>query len=118
MVCFGIDPGIGRMGYGIVSQKGDALSALDYGVISTEPRTPLAERLNEIFLALEEKISRHNPDVIAVERLYFGKNTTTASWHGTTSAVPLQTVAENVIARCGTCTCRRASPRPRGMKKP
>ena len=78
MVCFGIDPGIGRMGYGIVSQNGDALSALDYGVISTEPGTPLAERLNEIFLALEEKISRHNPDVIAVERLYFGKNTTTA----------------------------------------
>jgi crossover junction endodeoxyribonuclease RuvC len=49
-----------------------------YGVISTGPETPVAARLKEIFLALEEKISFHNPDVIAVERLYFGRNATTA----------------------------------------
>ena len=78
MLCFGIDPGIGRVGYGIVNQQGDALSAVDYGVISTEPGPPVAARLKEIFVKLEEYIARHNPDVIAVERLYFGKNTTTA----------------------------------------
>ena len=78
MVCLGIDPGIGRMGYGIVSQRGDALSAIDYGVISTEPGPSIASRLKEIFVTLEEYIARQNPDVIAVERLYFGKNTTTA----------------------------------------
>jgi crossover junction endodeoxyribonuclease RuvC len=78
MVCFGIDPGLGRLGYGVVSQQGDELSALDYGVISTETGRPISTRLVEIFTALETKIARYTPDAIAVERLYFGKNTTTA----------------------------------------
>jgi crossover junction endodeoxyribonuclease RuvC len=78
MLCLGIDPGIGRMGYGIVSQTGDAMRSLDYGVISTGPGLPIAVRLNDIFRGIEEKISSHHPDVIAVERLYFGRNTTTA----------------------------------------
>jgi crossover junction endodeoxyribonuclease RuvC len=78
VICFGIDPGLGRLGYGIVKQSGDALSALDYGVISTDPGPNIAARLKEIFSSLEGKIAAHNPDVIAVERLYFGRNTTTA----------------------------------------
>jgi crossover junction endodeoxyribonuclease RuvC len=78
MLCLGIDPGIGRLGYGIVSQTGDAMTSLDYGVISTGPEFPVSVRLNDIFREVEEKISAHRPDVIAVERLYFGRNTTTA----------------------------------------
>jgi crossover junction endodeoxyribonuclease RuvC len=66
------------MGYGVVSQRGDELRALDYGIISTEPGQPISSRLREIFAALETKISCHNPDAIAVERLFFGRNTTTA----------------------------------------
>jgi crossover junction endodeoxyribonuclease RuvC len=78
VICFGIDPGLGRLGYGIVRQSGDALSAIDYGVISTDPGYSVATRLKEIFSSLEGKIASHSPDVIAVERLYFGRNTTTA----------------------------------------
>ncbi|MDR3280140.1 MAG: crossover junction endodeoxyribonuclease RuvC [Synergistaceae bacterium] len=78
MVCFGIDPGLGRLGYGIVSQDGDALRALDYGIISTKAGVPIATRLAELFTSLEDKISSHKPDAIAVERLFFGRNTTTA----------------------------------------
>jgi crossover junction endodeoxyribonuclease RuvC len=77
MVCFGIDPGLGRLGYGIVSQQGGVLKALDYGVISTEAGRSIAIRLGEIFDSLEARISQHHPDVIAVEKLYFGRNTTT-----------------------------------------
>jgi crossover junction endodeoxyribonuclease RuvC len=78
VLCLGIDPGIGRLGYGIVSQTGSDMRSHDYGVISTTPESPVAIRLDDIFRKLEEKISSHNPDVIAVERLYFGRNTTTA----------------------------------------
>jgi crossover junction endodeoxyribonuclease RuvC len=78
MICFGIDPGLGRLGYGIVSQINGVTKALDYGVVCTSPGPSTAERLNEIFNALEDKISLHKPDVIAVERLFFGRNTTTA----------------------------------------
>ncbi|MDR1651964.1 MAG: crossover junction endodeoxyribonuclease RuvC [Synergistaceae bacterium] len=78
MICFGIDPGLGRMGYGVVSQRGDDMQALDYGVITTEPKEPISSRLASLFASLEEHIARHRPDAIAVERLYFGRNTTTA----------------------------------------
>jgi crossover junction endodeoxyribonuclease RuvC len=78
MICFGIDPGLGRLGYGIVDQTNGMMKALDYGVICTFPGPSAAERLNEIFDALQEKISFHKPDTIAVERLFFGRNTTTA----------------------------------------
>jgi crossover junction endodeoxyribonuclease RuvC len=73
-----MDPGLGRLGYGIVNQVNGEMKALDYGVVCTSPGPSSAERLNEIFNALEEKISLHKPDVIAVERLFFGRNTTTA----------------------------------------
>ncbi|MDR1510386.1 MAG: crossover junction endodeoxyribonuclease RuvC [Synergistaceae bacterium] len=78
MICFGIDPGLGRLGYGIVNQTNGEMKAIDYGVICTPPGFSTAERLNEIFDALEGKISLHKPDAVAVERLFFGRNTTTA----------------------------------------
>jgi crossover junction endodeoxyribonuclease RuvC len=78
MICFGIDPGLGRLGYGIVNQINGVMKALDYGVICTSPETSPAERLSEIFDALVGKLSLHKPDAIAVERLFFGRNTTTA----------------------------------------
>ncbi|MDR1885650.1 MAG: crossover junction endodeoxyribonuclease RuvC, partial [Synergistaceae bacterium] len=78
MICFGIDPGIGLMGYGVVRAAGDVMEALDFGAISTEPGIPISMRLRDLYRALSEKIALHSPDVVAVERLYFGRNTTTA----------------------------------------
>jgi crossover junction endodeoxyribonuclease RuvC len=78
MICLGVDPGLGRLGYGAVESRGGNLRALEYGVIETGPDEPVSSRLNAAFSALEEKISGCNPDVIAVEKLYFGKNSATA----------------------------------------
>jgi crossover junction endodeoxyribonuclease RuvC len=78
VICFGIDPGVGLLGYGVVSQQGDRMQALDYGAVSTEPRRPLSVRLLEIYESLNKKIDEHHPDVMSIERLYFGRNTTTA----------------------------------------
>jgi crossover junction endodeoxyribonuclease RuvC len=66
------------MGYGVVSQDGDRMRALDYGAVATDPGLPLCERLCEIYSAVARKIEEHEPDVIAVERLFFGRNRTTA----------------------------------------
>jgi crossover junction endodeoxyribonuclease RuvC len=78
VICFGIDPGVGLLGYGIVSQSGDALRAIDYGALSTAPGRPLSVRLVEIYRSLNAKMDEHTPDVVAVEKLFFGRNTTTA----------------------------------------
>jgi crossover junction endodeoxyribonuclease RuvC len=76
--CLGIDPGIGRMGFGLVSQSGNTLTAFEYGCIETPPADLLPRRLLRLFSSLEEILDRVSPDFFAVERLYFGRNTTTA----------------------------------------
>jgi crossover junction endodeoxyribonuclease RuvC len=94
VICFGIDPGVGLLGYGIVMQSGDILRALDYGAISTEPGQPLSERLREIYRLLGGKMDEHSPDVVAIERLFFGRNRTTAEMVFQARGVTLLAAAE------------------------
>lgn len=76
--CLGIDPGIGRLGFALVRQEGNSLSPVDYGCVETRPGEELPKRLLVLYSTLQEIIGRLAPDIIAVERLFFGRNTTTA----------------------------------------
>lgn len=69
----GIDPGTGICGFGIIDEN----HAIDYGVISTPPHTPLPERLEDIYDSLHELIKAHHPAVMAIEKLFFKQNITT-----------------------------------------
>jgi crossover junction endodeoxyribonuclease RuvC len=78
LICFGIDPGIGAMGYGVVRDVGTVMTILDYGAIFTKSGLPMPVRLRDLYNELTWKMEAHSPDVVAVERLYFGRNSTTA----------------------------------------
>ncbi len=79
MLSLGIDPGTAIVGYGLVRELRDgSLDAVDYGVITTPPGRPMAERLEMIYGSLTALIERHQPDRAAVEEMFFGKNITTA----------------------------------------
>lgn len=73
MRILGIDPGTGICGFGVIENN----RALDFGVISTPPHTPLQDRLLDIYNSLHEIIETNHPDVISVEKLFFTKNITT-----------------------------------------
>jgi len=74
----GIDPGLANTGYGVVARRGGRLLALDGGVIRTGAADAHERRLAEIHGAVEELISEHQPDALALEELYFGQNVRTA----------------------------------------
>lgn len=74
----GIDPGLGTLGYGIVSQHGDRLFCESFGVIRTPSSLSLTKRLALLYDELKEKAGEFPPDIIAVEKLFFGRNITTA----------------------------------------
>ncbi|MCL6516504.1 crossover junction endodeoxyribonuclease RuvC [Alicyclobacillus sp.] len=74
----GIDPGLARMGYGVVDSDGIRLRPVAYGCIETPAHTPLPERLKTLYEAVQEVIRRHRPVAAAVEQLFFYRNTTTA----------------------------------------
>lgn len=73
MRILGIDPGTGICGFGVIENN----QALDYGVISTPPHTPLADRLEDIYNSLHEIIKLDQPEVMAIEKLFFKQNITT-----------------------------------------
>lgn len=78
MIVLGIDPGYAITGFGIVELKAGRLRIIDYGVVSTHSSMAFPSRLLSIAEALDELIATHKPDAVAVEELFFSRNTTTA----------------------------------------
>ena len=89
MLVLGIDPGTAVTGYGLVRDDRDAAAGsrresagigmrlVECGVIRTRPRDSLATRLREIHEAVSELITRHRPDHLAVEDIFYSRNVRT-----------------------------------------
>ena len=78
MKILGIDPGLGRCGFGLIEATGSSEArALDYGVVTTTVDAPLPSRLKELYDSLIEVFDQTQPGVVAVEKLFFSKNITT-----------------------------------------
>ena len=78
MRILGIDPGLGRCGFGLIDAVNrSASSALDYGVVTTTVDAPLPSRLKELYDSLNQVFDECKPEVVAVEKLFFSKNITT-----------------------------------------
>jgi crossover junction endodeoxyribonuclease RuvC len=94
MRVLGIDPGLSTMGYGVVERNGGKLRPLALGVIRTPSSRPAAQRLALIRTDLLEIIGTFNPDVVALERLFFNANVRTAMSVAQAAGVALATSAE------------------------
>lgn len=74
----GIDPGTATTGFGIIDTSLSKIqSVIDYGVITTSAELSDAKRLSIIDAGLKELIDKHKPHILAVEKLFFFRNTTT-----------------------------------------
>lgn len=79
MLVMGVDPGLTRCGLALVQAgRGRAVTALDVDVVRTPASMPLAQRLLAISTAAEHWLDTHHPDVVAVERVFFQHNVSTA----------------------------------------
>jgi crossover junction endodeoxyribonuclease RuvC len=94
----GIDPGIARMGFGIVDVAGNRVRAVDYGCIETPPEWSVAERLQKIYRDLRQIMADYQPRVMAVEELFFYRNTTTAFVVGQARGVALLAGVDHGLA--------------------
>ena len=77
-IVLGIDPGLARMGYGAIFQKGSQLKALEYGTITSEAGMDVEKRLVVIFEKLQTVLRKVQPDEVAIEELFFARNVKTA----------------------------------------
>ncbi len=78
MVILGIDPGYGLIGYGVLKKEGHKLDVIDYGAISTPKDMPMSMRLQIIYESMLMLIDKYKPEEVGIEKLYWGRNITTA----------------------------------------
>jgi crossover junction endodeoxyribonuclease RuvC len=70
MRILGIDPGLQITGYGLIEYQPTKPKLIDAGVIRLKAKTPIADRLVELEIELENIFQEHKPDICAVEQLY------------------------------------------------
>ena len=78
MIILGIDPGYAITGYALIDYTDQKFKVLDYGLVTTKANSYFPERLLLIERSLETLINKYKPDVMAIEELFFSRNTTTA----------------------------------------
>ncbi len=93
MVILGIDPGTAITGFGVISLIDDGCEAVDYGCIRTGPETNKQDRLHIIHQQMLIILDRWRPDVMAIELLFFNRNTSTAMVVGEARGVMLLAAA-------------------------
>ena len=95
MLALGIDPGTAICGYGFVEQSEGKFIAKDFGAITTSSKARMQDRLLKIYTELNALIKKFQPEVIGVEKLFFGRNSTTAIPVGQARGIVLLCAAQN-----------------------
>jgi len=78
MIILGVDPGYAIVGYGVISYEKGRYITLDYGAVTTPPKVEFTKRLAIIYDGISEVLERFKPEAMAIEKLFFNTNTTTA----------------------------------------
>jgi crossover junction endodeoxyribonuclease RuvC len=73
-IILGLDPGTSVMGYGIIAIKGSKLSLIQFGVIHLSKYENHELKLKKIFDRVLNLIDEYNPDEVALEAPFYGKN--------------------------------------------
>lgn len=94
MIILGIDPGIAIVGFGVVKKEGSQMKPIQYGSIVTEAGLRTETRLKQIYDAMTHLLDKYKPNVMAVEKLFFNRNVTTAFTVGQARGVMLLAAEE------------------------
>lgn len=97
MLAIGIDPGTAICGYAIVKLEGNHLTPIHYGAVFTDKDMLMELRLKKIYEELTAVIEEYKPDFMAVEKLFFNTNVTTAITVGQARGVIVLVAANKCI---------------------
>jgi len=93
-IILGIDPGIARMGWGVVEEARGKARAIAYGCCETPSTAQHSDRLAAVHKEITHLVKEYKPDRVAVEKLFFSKNVKTALAVGEARGVILMTCAK------------------------
>jgi crossover junction endodeoxyribonuclease RuvC len=93
MRVIGLDPGLQRTGWGVIEVEGNRLRHLANGVVTSDSKRPLAERLVQLYEALAAVLAEQAPEEAAVETSLANKNPTSTLKLGMARGIALLTPA-------------------------
>lgn len=94
----GVDPGVASVGLAVLRRQGRDIEVSWTDHLRTSARDDEASRLSQIYRAVSEAISEHEPQALAVERLMWGKNVSSAMKVSRASGVILLAAHDSGIA--------------------
>jgi len=97
MRLLGLDPGLRHTGWGVIEAAGNHLTHVADGVVHSDGKQSLAERLVTLFRQLGEILDRYRPDEAAVEETFVNKNASSTLKLGVARGVVLLVPAERGI---------------------
>ncbi len=97
MRVLGVDPGLTRCGLGVVDGVPGRAVLVAVGVVRTPPDADLGSRLVELERHLEAWLDLHQPDAVAVERVFAQHNVRTVMGTAQAGAIAIVTAARRGI---------------------
>ena len=109
MIVLGLDPSLSCTGWGLVRVEGSKLSHVANGQVKTDPKGPMAARLDHLHAAIAAVIAAHAPDRAAIEEVFVNKNPQ--------STLKLAQARGAVLAACGAASLEVSEHAARLVKK-
>ena len=97
MRVLGIDPGTIRLGYGIVDGE-EQIQMVCCGVLNFSPKISIEERLCTSYTRLSEIITKYQPDEVAIEEPFVGRNVRSAFAIGRVQAIAILAAANHGLS--------------------
>ena len=70
----GIDPAINNIGWAIIDKEGNNVSYVDSGVVKNKVSNMMNDKLENIYLKLNDVITSYKPDIAVIEKTFVNKN--------------------------------------------
>lgn len=97
MLVLGIDPGTATTGFGLVESQKGRERLVAFGTFNTAASLTMPERLLIIHRELQSLLNEYQPEAMAIEQLFFNKNSKTALSVAQSRGVMLMTAAQACI---------------------
>lgn len=91
---FGIDPGLARFGWAVIERRGSQACLLTAGRLTTAAGQRDSLRLRHLYEKLQTLMHELKPDHIAIEKLFFSRNVSTAMTVGQARGIALLVAAQ------------------------
>lgn len=98
MRVLGLDPGLRQTGWGVIDAEGNRLRHVANGIVVSDSKAALAERLLQLHRGLAEVVAAHRPATAAVEVTLANKNPSSTLKLGMARGIALLTPALDGLA--------------------